>query len=103
MSDQDARLALDRLDGCHVFLSLFEIPPQIRDSLRARKIVWIDLANKERDRACNDMADEVLSFFRRYGVRTARCPRLRGAFEGATEAPVMKCARETEVTTTNVR
>jgi acetyltransferase-like isoleucine patch superfamily enzyme len=72
-----AGLATDRLD---VFLSLCEIPDDVRDSLCARNIMWIDIARKERTRISNDLGEEVSSFLKRYGVRTARFPRISNSF-----------------------
>jgi acetyltransferase-like isoleucine patch superfamily enzyme len=57
-----------------VFLSLWEIPAEVRDSLASRNIVWIDIARKEQPRISNDLGDEVLDFLKRYGVRTLRYP-----------------------------
>jgi hypothetical protein len=36
--------------------------------------MWIDLAKKEQSRTSNDLGEEVLNFFKRYGVRTLRYP-----------------------------
>jgi carbonic anhydrase/acetyltransferase-like protein (isoleucine patch superfamily) len=57
-----------------VFLSLLEIPAETRDLLTAQNIVWIDVAKKEQPRISNELGDEVLDFFKRYGVRTLRYP-----------------------------
>ena len=57
-----------------VFLSLSEIPSDLRDFLAARNITWIDIASKAQSRLSNGLGDEVLSYFRRYGVRTLRYP-----------------------------
>lgn len=65
-----------RLD---VFLSLCEIPGDVRESLRLRDIMWIDIAKKEQSRVSNDLGEEVLSFLKRYGVRTLRYPPLSTA------------------------
>ncbi len=59
-----------------VLLSLWEIPDEVRDSLNAQKTIWIDVARKEQTRVSNDLGDEVSAFLKRYGVRTARCPRV---------------------------
>lgn len=80
-TDGDAREVVKgsgaaRLD---LFLSLFEIPGDVRDYLQSRNIMWIDLARKEQTRNSNDLGDEVSSFLKRYGVRTARFPRLSTA------------------------
>jgi acetyltransferase-like isoleucine patch superfamily enzyme len=72
----DAREAVKSLGQAKpdVLLSLFEIPPDTRDILTSRNIVWIDIAKKGQSRISNDLGDEVLDFFKRYGVRTLRYP-----------------------------
>jgi hypothetical protein len=62
----------DRLD---VLVSLREIPEDLRQHLSSRKIMWIDISAKAQPQFENDLGNEVLSFFRRYGVRTLRYPR----------------------------
>jgi acetyltransferase-like isoleucine patch superfamily enzyme len=78
VSDGDARdkLTDSRAAKPDVFLSLLEIPPDVRDSLNSRNITWIDIAKKEQTRISNDLGDEVSAFLKRYGVRTARYPRI---------------------------
>jgi acetyltransferase-like isoleucine patch superfamily enzyme len=71
-----------RLD---VFLSLEEIPGDVREFLRSREIMWIDITKKEQSRTSNDLGEEVLSFLKRYGVRTLRYP------------PVSACAQTSQV------
>lgn len=61
-------------DAVHVFLSLREIPEEIRRSLQAQNTMWIDIASKEKSRLSNDLGDEVSFFFKRYGVRLLRWP-----------------------------
>lgn len=77
VTDGDVReavksLAAVRLD---VLLSLCEVPDDVRELLSARNTLWIDIARKERPRIENDLGEEVLNFFKRYGVRTLRWPR----------------------------
>ena len=55
-----------------VFLSLNEIPFNWRKILDSRRIVWIDIEKKEQSYMTNDLAEEVLLFLRRYGVRFVR-------------------------------
>jgi acetyltransferase-like isoleucine patch superfamily enzyme len=88
----DVREAVKGLGAAQldVFLSLCEIPGDIRDLLRSRNITWIDIARKEQTRISNDLGDEVLSFLKRYGVRTARCPRISSAFKVAANQPESK-------------
>ncbi len=78
VTDTDARTALQdsRAANLDAFLSLCEIPPDVRDYLGSRNIMWIDIAKKEQTRVSNDLGEEVSLFLKRYGVRTARCPRL---------------------------
>jgi acetyltransferase-like isoleucine patch superfamily enzyme len=59
-----------------VFLSLREVPADVRSLLSSQKIVWIDIEMKARAQVSNDLGDEVLSFLKRYGVRTLRHPRV---------------------------
>jgi hypothetical protein len=82
--DGDARSAARSIgpEKLDVFLSLWEIPGDVRASLTARKIMWIDLAKKEQSRTSNDLGEEVLNFFKRYGVRTLRYPQTQ------TQAPL---------------
>jgi acetyltransferase-like isoleucine patch superfamily enzyme len=56
----------------HVFLSLREIPPDIRALLDARHIMWIEIAGKEQSWDSNPLGDEVALYLKRYGVRTLR-------------------------------
>ncbi len=76
VTDGDVRQSLNghgpvRAD---VFLSLFEIPCDIRETISAQNIMWIDVTRKEQSRVSNDLGEEVTNFFRRYGVRTLRYP-----------------------------
>jgi hypothetical protein len=58
----------------HVFLSLQEIPADVRKRLALRGTKWIDIARKEQSRdSNNDLGDEVILYLKRYGVRTNRC------------------------------
>jgi acetyltransferase-like isoleucine patch superfamily enzyme len=77
VTDGDVREALKRLGGTKVdvFLSLYEIPDDVRELLSARTTLWIDITKKEQPRFSNDLGDEVSNFLKRYGVRTLRCPR----------------------------
>jgi hypothetical protein len=97
----DVREAVKNLDSCDVFLSLFEIPSDVRDFLRARSTMWIDIVTKEQTRTSNDLGDEVISFLRRYGVRTARCPRLATGFRLAATGAAA-CQTQTSEVSTNV-
>lgn len=82
VSDGDARETVEGLGAARLdlFLSLWEIPSDVRDFLCSRNIMWIDIAKKEQTRVSNDLGDEVSSFLKRYGVRTARYPRLPTGF-----------------------
>jgi len=88
VTDGDVREAAKRVAGVKpdVFLSLCEIPRDVREVLSAQKIMWIDIAKKEQPRSSNDLGDEVLNFFKRYGVRTLRCPTLSPAAGVAVKA-----------------
>lgn len=63
-------------EAADVFLSLWEIPHDVRASLTSKKIVWIDVFKKQQPRVSNDLGDEVLNFLKRYGIRTLRYPEL---------------------------
>jgi acetyltransferase-like isoleucine patch superfamily enzyme len=89
VTDTDARQTLGdmRAGKLDVFLSLLEIPADVRNSLNSRNVMWIDIAKKEQTRVSNDLGDEVTAFLKRYGVRTARCPRIATVrFPATTEA-----------------
>ena len=58
--------------GVDVFLSLKEIPADIRSRLTAGNITWLDIARKEQSLVTNELGDEVSRFLKRYGVRTLR-------------------------------
>jgi hypothetical protein len=64
-------LADERAD-VHVVLSLHALPDAIRTQLARRKVAWIDIQKKERSDYGNDLAEEVVQFLRRYGVRFTR-------------------------------
>ena len=77
----DARQAARDIGSASIdlFLSLWEIPSDVRELLRSRNTMWIDVTGKEQTRISNDLGDEVSSFLKRYGVRTARYPRTSNA------------------------
>ena len=76
--DGDAPEAMHRnIPGpLHVLLSLREIPEEIRQQMKSKNTMWIEIAKKEQSRYSNDLGDEVSSFLKRYGVRTLRVPPL---------------------------
>jgi acetyltransferase-like isoleucine patch superfamily enzyme len=98
VSDGDVRKSLNAADNTQldVVLSLFEIPGDLRTSLRSRNTMWIDIANKEQSRDTNDLGDEVSNFLKRYGVRTARCPRMSTGFGSSKVAPAEEASRPAE-------
>ena len=59
-------------NGIDVFLSLNEIPGEIRSRLTAGNITWLDINRKEQSLDTNELGDEVSLFLKRYGVRTLR-------------------------------
>jgi acetyltransferase-like isoleucine patch superfamily enzyme len=61
-----------RSGGIDVFLSLKEIPGEIRNRLTAENVTWLDIARKEQSLVTNELGDEVSLFLKRYGVRTLR-------------------------------
>jgi acetyltransferase-like isoleucine patch superfamily enzyme len=60
------------LKPADLFLSLFSIPDAIRTHLGTRNTVWVDIERKERSDNSNDMAEEVIQYLKRYGVRFFR-------------------------------
>lgn len=74
----DAREAVQCLTSGapQVFLSLCDIPDDVRQRLEARGTMWIEIAKKEQSRHSNDLGDEISNFLKRYGVRTLRIPPL---------------------------
>ena len=70
----DVREAAQRLTAgaVQVFLSLREIPDDVRRHLQSQGTMWIEIAKKEQSRCSNDLGDEVANFLKRYGVRTLR-------------------------------
>lgn len=58
-----------------VFLSLQEIPDDVRAFLSSHNVMWLDVATKEQSRRSNDLGTEVAHYFRRFGVRMSRYPR----------------------------
>lgn len=71
-TDREARQAAGESIPIDLFVSLFEIPADLRARLSSRKVMWIDIAKKEQSRFSNALGDEVSSFLKRYGVRTLR-------------------------------
>lgn len=55
-----------------VFLSLKSISLQLRSLLSLKKVMWIDIENKEQSMLSNELGDEVILFLKRYGVRFYR-------------------------------
>jgi hypothetical protein len=85
VSDGHVHEAVERLpsETFHVFLSLREIPDDVRRSLESRGVVWIEIARKERSRLSNELGENVFQFIKRYGVRTLREPRAKRKAHGA--------------------
>jgi acetyltransferase-like isoleucine patch superfamily enzyme len=81
VADGDVREAVQHLSPreTQVFLSLREIPADLRDLLDTRRVMWIEIASKEQARLSNDLGDEVLLFLKRYGVRMLRSSATSGA------------------------
>jgi hypothetical protein len=59
-------------EGLHALLSLRRLPDDTRARLARRGVAWIDIQAKERSDYGNDLAEEVVQFLRRYGVRFTR-------------------------------
>lgn len=69
ISNETPRIGTDSVD---VLLSLWAIPEKLRQHLNSRKIMWIDVENKEQSDRDNDLGQEIVLFLRRYGVRFNR-------------------------------
>jgi hypothetical protein len=59
-----------------VFLTLWDIPDDVRQRLQSLGTMWIEIAKKEQSRQSNNLGDEVSNFLKRYGIRTNRVPPL---------------------------
>jgi acetyltransferase-like isoleucine patch superfamily enzyme len=70
-----------------VLLSLWEIPPDIRRLLDSQNVVWIDIVSKAQSEHSNSLGDEVIGFFRRYGVRPVRDRQMKGHFDRTAANP----------------
>ena len=55
-----------------VYLSLVQIPEDLRRALDAAGVMWIDIDRKERSDSGNALGEEVVHYLRRYGVRFYR-------------------------------
>lgn len=60
------------LPEVEVFLSLRHIPVEMRQAFSRRGVMWMDIELKERSDAGNELGEEVVQHFRRYGVRFFR-------------------------------
>ena len=58
--------------SCDVLISLWKLPPPIRLFCNKNNIFWIDIESKEQPDTDNDLGEEIVHFFRRYGVRLNR-------------------------------
>jgi len=75
-----------------VFLSLREIPSNVRSRLEKHGVAWIEIAGKARSRFSNDLGDEVSLYLRRYGVRTLRRSPLSEAARAGPESEAARMA-----------
>jgi acetyltransferase-like isoleucine patch superfamily enzyme len=55
-----------------VFVSLAHLPPARRRALSDRRVLWLDLEQKQRSPLSHALGEEVVQFLRRYGVRFDR-------------------------------
>ena len=55
-----------------MYLSLVQIPEDLRRALDAAGVMWIDIDRKERSDSGNALGEEVVHYLRRYGVRFYR-------------------------------
>lgn len=99
-------------DGLNAYLSLRKIAAEMRRELERRRIVWIDIESKERADTSNELAEEIIQYLRRYGVRFYRVSTCSGTksrvsndlntprFQGASMEAVEQ--RNTETITSSV-
>jgi acetyltransferase-like isoleucine patch superfamily enzyme len=99
IADGDPAETLNRpgSEALNLFVSLREIPDEIRSLLGKKNIAWIDIERKEQTRETNDLGDEVSSFLKRYGIRTARFPRLPHALEARISTETKSTASAKQV------
>jgi len=57
---------------CDILLSLWKLPQHIRVYCNKHNIFWIDIESKERPDSASDLGEEIVNFFKRYGVRLYR-------------------------------
>jgi hypothetical protein len=55
-----------------VLLSLHSLPLKTRDHLDDRRVAWVDIESKERSGHGNDLAEEIIHYLKRHGVRLLR-------------------------------
>ncbi|MGD9973286.1 MAG: hypothetical protein AB7S77_09520 [Desulfatirhabdiaceae bacterium] len=58
--------------SCDILLSLWRLPQHIRLYCRQKNIFWIDIESKERPDFDSELGEEIVLFFKRYGVRLYR-------------------------------
>lgn len=63
---------INKAQNLNVFISLKSIPKRVRMQLNAENVMWLDIEKKERPLLGNDLGEEVVLFFRRYGIRFLR-------------------------------
>lgn len=66
---EDSAVLTERAD---VLLSLHAIPSKTRDRLTRGGVAWVDIENKERSDHGNDLAEEIIQYLKRHGVRLLR-------------------------------
>jgi acetyltransferase-like isoleucine patch superfamily enzyme len=70
----------------HVFVSLRRLPDDTRAFLSGQGVMWIDIEQKERSDADNELGEETAMYLRRYGVRLLRVPPAGAATNHAVAA-----------------
>ena len=58
--------------SCDILLSLWKLPQHIRLHCNNNNIFWIDIESKEQPDIDSDLGEEIVHFFKRYGVRLYR-------------------------------
>lgn len=74
-NDVGAGVKISEKAPLDLFLSLKELPHDVRKLLSSQRIMWIDVSTKEQSRITNALGEEAVAFLRRYGVRLQRFPR----------------------------
>lgn len=68
----DEKVPQDVLFSCDILLSLRKLSEHVRCYCNKKHIFWIDIESKERPDWYSDLGEEIVLFFKRYGLRLYR-------------------------------